>query len=65
MSKPIVSDACIGCGTCESICPAVFKVEEADGKIIAQVQTADYEAQKELIDQAVGSCPVQAISWEE
>jgi len=64
MSKPIVSDACIGCGTCESICPAVFKVQDSDGKMKAQVQEADYDAEKEKIDEALASCPVQAISWE-
>lgn len=64
MSKPIVSDSCIGCGTCEAICPAVFKVEEADGKMIAKVLEADYEAEKEKIDEAIAACPVQAISWE-
>ena len=64
MPKPIVSAACIGCGTCESICPAVFKVEEIDGKLISRVLPADYEAEKEKINEALASCPVQAISWE-
>jgi ferredoxin len=60
MSKPIVNqETCIGCGTCESICPAVFKVNET-GK--AQVLEADYEANKECIKESINSCPVQAIS---
>lgn len=62
--KPVVSDACIGCGTCEAICPAVFKVEERDGKMIAVVLDADYEAEKGKIDESVSSCPVSSISLE-
>jgi len=63
MAKPIVNqETCIGCGTCESICPAVFKVNDS-GK--AQVQSADYDANKDAIQESIDSCPVTAISWEE
>lgn len=62
--KPIINDSCIGCGTCESICPAVFKIKEQDDRIIAVVSEADYSAEKEKIDEAIAACPVQAISWE-
>lgn len=62
--KPVVNDSCIACGTCEGLCPAVFKVEENGGRMIAVVQDADYQAEKEKIDEAVASCPTQSISWE-
>ena len=63
MAKPIVNqETCIGCGTCESICPAVFKM---DGGGKAQVQAADYEANKDAIQEAIDACPTQAISWGE
>lgn len=63
MAKPIVNqETCIGCGTCEAICPAVFKL---DGNGKAQVQEADYEANKEQIQQAIDACAVQSISWGE
>lgn len=65
MKKPKVNESCIGCGTCEGICPAVFKIKEVDGKSIAVVQPADYEAEKESIEKAIQSCPTQAIEWEE
>ncbi len=58
MSKPNINhDLCIGCGTCESICPKVFKVQE-DGKshVIAE-DCGDCNCQE-----AVDSCPVSAIS---
>jgi ferredoxin len=63
--KPVVNDSCIACGTCEGICPEVFKVEDKDGKMIAVVQSADYDANKEKIDESISACPVQSISWEE
>lgn len=62
--KPIVNDSCIGCGTCESICPEVFKIEDKNDRIIAVVHEADYVAHKDKIDESIGACPVQAISWE-
>ena len=47
---------CIGCGTCPSICPDVFKLE-ADGKAVAKTQ-------KDIrcVQEAITSCPVDAIS---
>jgi len=63
MPKPTVNqETCIGCGSCESICPAVFKVDDS-GK--AQVQAADYVENKEAIDQAIESCPVNSITWQD
>jgi len=60
MAKPIVNqEICIGCGTCESVCPAVFKI---DGGGKAQVQEADYEANKDCIQEAIDTCSVNAIS---
>ncbi|HLD28208.1 MAG TPA: ferredoxin [Patescibacteria group bacterium] len=58
--RPKVSDVCIACGTCTAIAPEVFKL----GDIKAEVMEADYEANKDKIDDAIAQCPVQAISWE-
>lgn len=63
--KPIVSDICIGCGTCETICPNAFKLAEVDNKMIAVVQPTDYEAEKDKIEEAISACAVSAISWGE
>lgn len=61
--KPVINqEICIGCGTCEGICPEVFKL--TDGKASVN-KMDDYTAFKEKIDQAVSSCPVQAITIEE
>jgi len=60
--KPSVNqETCIGCGTCESICPNVFKI---DGGGKAQIQDADYDANKDCIKEAADSCPVNAITTE-
>lgn len=50
---------CIGCGTCEGICPEVFEVRE-DGKSYVK-EGADLEANREKIRDAEDSCPEQAI----
>lgn len=62
--KPTVNDSCIGCGTCEAVCPEVFKIEDKDDRIIAVVKEADYQKNKDKIDESIAACPVQAIEWE-
>lgn len=57
MSKAKVNEeVCIGCGTCESLCPKVFKVENGKSKVISE-DCGECNCQ-EVID----SCPVSAIS---
>jgi ferredoxin len=59
MAKPKVNEElCIGCGTCESLCPQVFKVENGKSKVIADDCT-DCNCQD-----VVDSCPVSAITLE-
>ena len=55
MSISVNKDTCIGCGTCASLCPDSFKMED-DGKseVISQ-------AEGECVKNAAESCPVQAI----
>ncbi|MFA6525796.1 MAG: ferredoxin [Candidatus Buchananbacteria bacterium] len=64
MSKPVINDSCIACGTCEALCPEVFKISEIDGRMIAHVLEADYDAFVAKIDESISACPVQAISKE-
>jgi len=50
---------CIGCGLCVSIVPEVFRLNDAG---VSEVY--DQEAgEKEQIQQAIDSCPVNCISW--
>jgi ferredoxin len=52
----INKEKCIGCGLCVSVCEEVFELGD-DGK-------AKVKEQKDVpcVEQAVKSCPVQAIS---
>lgn len=59
MTPKINKETCIGCGTCESICPEVFKVGD-EGK--AEVLPGDHAALKDKIKEAVEACPVEAIT---
>lgn len=59
MSKVKVNaELCIGCGTCESLCPNVFKIEDGKSRVIAE-ECGECDCQE-----AVDSCPVAAISLE-
>ena len=51
-----VNDSCIGCGACESICEAVFKVED-----VAKVNEAAVADNADGVKEAADSCPVGAI----
>ena len=51
---------CLGCGTCVSLCPKVFKLGD-DGKAEVIDKSADTD---ENIKNAIDSCPVGAISGE-
>ncbi|HLN18779.1 MAG TPA: ferredoxin [Patescibacteria group bacterium] len=49
-------ELCIGCGTCESLCSKVFKIEDGKSKVISQDSTECN------IQEVAESCPVSAIS---
>ena len=52
-----IEDSCIACGACESICDAVFSVE--DKATVNEAAVADNE---DAVQEAADSCPVQAIT---
>lgn len=54
--KVRVEDSCIACGACESICDAVFSIE--DKAVVNESAVADNE---DCVKEAADSCPVQAI----
>ena len=66
--------ACIGCGSCVSICPKNWKMSDVDGKsdliggevkkngmVVAEIDEADRESNREAVD----ACPVQCIKLNE
>lgn len=56
-----VTPGCISCGTCEAICPGVFKVDGVS-KVLA---TADFDRNAPCIREAADLCPVSVIEIEE
>lgn len=57
----VYQEKCIGCGLCESICPAVFELRD-DGK--AHVKNAAACADCDC-KSAADNCPAQAITYKE
>lgn len=58
--KVKVTDDCIACGLCETMCPQVFKVEEGDRSHVI----CDDEEYRDLTTEAAAACPVAAIEVE-
>ncbi|HAK89789.1 MAG TPA: ferredoxin [Nitrospiraceae bacterium] len=63
MNVIVDEEKCIGCGTCEEICPAVFHVPESTGKS----EVIDEEACEFVgcCEAAAENCPVEAIRLQE
>lgn len=58
MTVIINQDMCIGCGTCESLCSDVFKVnQQGKAEVISQNNLA-------CAKNAAENCPAQAIKIE-
>jgi len=57
----IDEDECIGCGTCSDSCPDVFIINDDN---IAEVTNPE-GASEEEIQEAMDSCPVSCIHWED
>ncbi len=53
-------EECIGCGTCEEICPQVFRLNPDTEKSEVVLPRGGDE---DLIQQAIDSCPVSCIQW--
>lgn len=59
MKAFVDQDICIGCGACEMICPAVFKLNDGKSTVIQKLVASENEAK---VKEAVDACPVSAIS---
>lgn len=56
MNIKVDEELCTGCGTCEALCPACFKMEDGKSKVIGEDDCAK---------QAAESCPEAAITVED
>ena len=52
-----IEDSCIACGACESICDAVFSIEDK-----AVVNESAIAGNEDGVQEAADACPVQAIT---
>ena len=59
--KVRVEDSCTACGLCVDTCPEVFRMNDDN---LAEVYKADGASEEEIQD-AIESCPVSCIQWEE
>lgn len=57
--KYYVNEECIGCGLCNGLCPTVFFMNNEG---VAEAVARDVDAaEKSSADEAMNSCPVNAI----
>ncbi len=62
-SIPVIeTEDCVGCGSCVEICPEVFILNESLEK--AQVINPS-GCPEEKINEAIETCPVNCIHWED
>jgi ferredoxin len=61
VKKVYVDPGCICCGTCEIICPEVFKV----GDTVSIDESADLQKNEECIKESAEICPVGVIKYED
>jgi ferredoxin len=59
MKANVNKETCIGCGLCETICPAVFGMKESVAEVIAE--PVPPQAERDCRE-AAESCPVAAIT---
>ena len=50
-------ETCIGCGSCESLCPKIFEIKDLKAKVKKGQEKSKDKCIKEVID----ICPVDAV----
>jgi ferredoxin len=65
MKIKIDQEKCIGCGSCTSVCPDVFDLNDENKAILKDARTSQGEIDDQCVKEAVDICPVQAIEIEE
>ncbi len=55
--KVTIEEGCIACGACESICDAVFSVDD-----VVHVNEGAVAGNEEAVKEAADACPVSVIN---
>jgi ferredoxin len=58
----IDEEVCIGCSSCVELCPEIFQMNEDKEKAEVILREGGSE---ECIEEAIDTCPVSCIHWEE
>lgn len=62
VKRPVVDQTvCIGCGLCTQIAENTFRMNDEELAEVFDPQGDD----EQTIEEAISSCPVSCISWEE
>lgn len=56
--KLLINKGCIGCGSCEGICPSVFLIN-ADGR--AEIDRQPDKSELDKVKDAIEMCPAKVI----
>jgi len=64
MAKRVIIDEeeCIGCESCCELCPDIFRFDEEIEKAKVILPKGGDEA---CIEEAISTCPVECIHWED
>lgn len=60
MKIKIDSEKCIGCGSCQAICPGVFNIDDSS-KARLKDGKSEGESSEDCVKEAAEVCPVDAI----
>ncbi|UZP66813.1 ferredoxin [Desulfovibrio mangrovi] len=63
MAKILVIDPneCIACESCVELCPEAFRMS-SDNEL---AEVIDAESKADCVEDAINTCPVQCIKWED
>lgn len=65
MKIKIDQEECIGCGSCQAVCPDVFEINDQGKAVLKQNQSDQGETQEDCAKEGADICPVEAIKIEE
>lgn len=59
----IEDSKCVDCESCVEICPEVFRIDQATGKIVVHIPADEPKKPKKRIKEALKACPAGCIHW--